>query len=38
MPSNSFIPETLLALDTEELEFVKTNNVEKNRLTFALMA
>jgi len=37
MPSNSFIPETLLTLDTEELEFVKTNNTEKNRLTFALV-
>ena len=37
MPSNSFIPETLLTLDTEELEFVKTNNIEKNRLKFALV-
>lgn len=34
---NSFIPETLLTLDTEELEFVKINNIEKNRLTFALV-
>lgn len=32
-----FIPETMLTLDTEELEFVKTNNAEKNRLMFALM-
>ena len=37
MSSNLFIAETMLTLDTEELEFVKTNNAEKNRLTFALM-
>ena len=37
MLSNSFIPETWLTLDTEELEFVKTNSTEKNRLTFAMM-
>ena len=27
----------MFTLDTEELEFVKTNNPVKNRLTFALM-
>ena len=37
MTSNSFIPEALLTLDTEALEFVKTNNTEKNRLTFAVV-
>lgn len=37
VPSNSLMPETLLTLDTEELEFVKANITEKNRLTFALM-
>lgn len=27
----------MLTLDTEELEFVKTNNTDKNRLIFAVM-
>ncbi len=34
---NSLIPESFLTLDTEEMEFVKINSAEKNRLTFAMM-
>ena len=37
MPSNLFIPETVLILDSEELKFVQLNNIEKNRLAFAIM-
>lgn len=37
MPSNSFISETMITLDTEELQLIHTNNTDKNRLTFAIM-
>jgi len=37
MRINTFLPESLFTLDSEELELVHSNNTEKNRLAFAVM-
>ena len=37
MQINTFLPESLFTLDSEELELVRSNNTEKNRLAFAIM-
>ena len=37
MQINPFLPESLFAWSSEELELVQSNNPEKNRLAFAVM-